>query len=138
MNSSAASVVRPTPEARTPRVRSAVTNGRRLHVAAPGDGAWQRRFRDVLEQIIADLSGPDGLSEGQRQLARRCATIAIECEKLEGAAAAGADIDIGEYSLLTSTLVRVVSRLGINRVARNITPPSVAAYLEHKQQRAAP
>ena len=41
-------------------------NGRRLHVAAPGDGAWARRFRNVLEQIIVDLSGPDGLSEGQR------------------------------------------------------------------------
>ncbi len=74
---------------RVPRVRSAVTNGRRLHVAAPGDGAWARRFRDVLEQIVADLSGPEGLSEGQRQLARRATTIAIACERLEGEAAAG-------------------------------------------------
>lgn len=124
-------VVRPTPDVRVPRVRSAVTNGKRLHVAKPGDGAWARRFRDVLEQIIADLSGPDGLSEGQRQLARRAATIAIQCERLEGEAAAGNGIDIGEYSLLTSTLVRVVSRLGINRVARDVTP-SLAAYLQQQ------
>jgi hypothetical protein len=114
------------------KVRSAVTNGKRLHVAKPGDGAWARRFRDVLEQIIADLSGPDGLSEGQRQLARRATTITIQCERLEGEAAAGADIDISEYSLLTSTLVRVVSRLGLKRVPRNITP-SLAQYLNIKQ-----
>jgi hypothetical protein len=73
---SVSSLVRPTPEARTPRVRSAVTNGSRLHVVTPGDTKWARRFRDVLDQIIADLSGPDGLSEGQRQLARRATTIA--------------------------------------------------------------
>jgi hypothetical protein len=126
------SVVRAQSEARVSKVRSAVTNGKRLHVAKPGDGAWARRFRDVLEQIIADLSGPDGLSEGQRQLARRATTIAIQCERLEGEAAAGADIDISEYSLLTSTLVRVVSRLGLKRVPRNITP-SLAQYLNIKQ-----
>ena len=116
------SPVRRNPDERPSRTRSAVSNGRRLHVAAPGDGAWSRRFRDVLEQIVVDLSGPDGLSEGQRQLARRAATIAIACERLEGEAAAGNGIDISEYSLLTSTLVRVVSRLGINRVPRDVTP----------------
>ena len=72
--------------------RSAVTNGRRLHVDPPGDSAWSRRFRDVLAEIISDLGGHDGLSEGQRQLARRCATIAIQCERMEGLAAAGDDI----------------------------------------------
>jgi hypothetical protein len=117
-------------EARVLKVRSAVTNGKRLHVAKPGDGAWARRFRDILEQIIADLSGPSGLSEGQRQLARRAATIAIQCERLEGEVAAGASIDIAEYSLLTSTLVRVVSRLGLKRAARDVTP-SLQEYVRH-------
>ena len=46
---------------RAPATRSAVTNGRRLHVAAPGDGAWARRFRDVLAEIVSDLGGPDRL-----------------------------------------------------------------------------
>jgi hypothetical protein len=64
---------------RPSRGRSAVTNGKRLHVVRPGDTAWARRFRDVLAEIISDLGGPDRLSEGQRQLARRCATIAIVC-----------------------------------------------------------
>jgi hypothetical protein len=37
--------------------RSAVTNGKRLHVVRPGDTAWARRFRDVLAEIISDLGG---------------------------------------------------------------------------------
>jgi hypothetical protein len=128
---SIASVARPSPETRVPRLRSAVTNGKRLHVDVAGDNKWSRRFRDILDQIIADLSGPHGLSESQRQLARRCATLAIQCERLEGSAAAGNEIDISEYSLLTSTLVRVVSRLGIKRVPRDVTTPSVAEYVDH-------
>jgi hypothetical protein len=85
--------------------RSAVTNGKRLHVVRPGDTAWARRFRDVLAEIISDL-GRDGLSEGQRQLARRCATISIACEKMEGEAAAGNEIDLDAYGTLTDRLGR--------------------------------
>jgi hypothetical protein len=85
------SVVRTVSDARPPRAqRSAVTNGKRLHVKAVGDGAWSRRFRDVLAEIISDMGGREGLSEGQRQLARRAATIALECEKLESVAVTGA------------------------------------------------
>ena len=102
--------------------RSAVTNGRRLHVVAPPDGKWSRRFRDVLGQIIADLGGADLLSEGQRQLARRAATISIACERMEGEAAAGAAIDLETYGKLTDRLGRALQRLGLERRARDITP----------------
>lgn len=101
--------------------RSAVTNGKRMHVVRPGDTAWARRFRDVLAEIISDLGGPDaGLSEGQRQLARRCATIAIQCEKLEGEAAAGNAIDLEQYGQLTDRLGRAFQRIGLRRQARDI------------------
>ena len=51
-------LLRPTPAARkTTASASAVTNGKRLHVVAPGDTRWARRFRDILGQIIADLGG---------------------------------------------------------------------------------
>jgi hypothetical protein len=72
-----------------PKRRSAVTNGSRLHVQPVGDTAWSRRFADVLGEIIGDLGGPDGLSEGQRQLARRAATLSLECERLEVRALSG-------------------------------------------------
>jgi hypothetical protein len=73
----------------------------------------------VLEQIIADLSGPDGLSEGQRQLARRATTIAIACERLEGEAAAGNEIDLETYGTLTDRLGRCFQRLGLKRQLRD-------------------
>ena len=72
--------------------RSAVTNGKRLHVQKVGDNAWARRFRDLLGEIISDLGGADLLSEGQRQLARRAATISVECERLEVRALSGKSI----------------------------------------------
>lgn len=113
--------------------RSAVSNGKRLHVIPPGDGKWSRRFRDVLTQIIADLSGPEGLSEGQRQLARRCATLSIMCEKIEGEAAAGNEIDLDEFAKLTGILGRTFHRLGLKRQQRNVSP-NLQQYLSLKAE----
>ena len=107
---------------RAPRVRSAVTNGKRLHVVAPGDGKWSRRFADILGEIIGDLGGADLLSEGQRQLARRAATISIACEKMEGEAAAGNPIDLDVYGTLTDRLGRAFHRLGLKRQPRDVSP----------------
>jgi hypothetical protein len=123
------SAIRQGSESRPPRTRSAVTNGRRLHVVAPGDTAWARRFADVLGEIISDLGGHDGgLSEGQRQLARRAATISIACEQLEGDAAAGMAIDLELYGRLTDRLGRAFQRLGLERRARDVTLPSPLEY----------
>jgi hypothetical protein len=115
-------MVRPATDARVPRLRSAVTNGKRLHVVAPGDGKWSRRFRDVLSEIISDIGGHDGLSEGQRQLARRATTISIICERMEGEAAAGHEIDLEVFGTLTDRLGRCFHRLGLKRQARDLGP----------------
>ena len=65
--------------------RSAVTNGKRLHVARPGDTAWARRFRDVLAEIISDLGGHDGgLSEAQRAALRAADKVAVSVEPTGG------------------------------------------------------
>ena len=110
--------VRTASEVRLRKGRSAVTNGRRLHVVVPGDTKWSRQFRDILAEIISDLGGRGGgLSEAQRQLARRCATIAIACEKMEGEAAAGNDINLEVYGALTDRLGRCFQRLGLKRQA---------------------
>jgi hypothetical protein len=127
------------PVARPASTRSAVSNGKRLHVEAPGDGAWSRRFRDVLAEIVSDLSGADCLSEGQRQLARRCATIAIACERMEGDVAAGKAIDLDAYGQLTDRLGRAFTRFGLKRVPRDVTPSlaDIAAQIEADKRDAA-
>jgi hypothetical protein len=110
--------------------RSRVTNGKTLFVEADARGPWARRFSDVLSEIISDLGGHDGgLSEGQRQLARRCATIAIACEKMEGEAAVGNEIDLDVYGTLTDRLGRTFQRLGLRRQPRTVGEPSLADIL---------
>ena len=102
------------------RSRSRVSNGKALFVEADGRGPWGRRFRDVLAEIVSDLGGADRLSEGQRQLARRAATISIACEQLEGQAASGAAIDLETYGKLTDRLGRTFQRLGLKREPRPV------------------
>src|SRR6516225_8467909 len=113
------------------RSRSRVSNGKALFVEADGRGPWGRRFRDVLAEIVSDLGGADTLSEGQRQIARRAATIAIACEKLEGEAAGGRDIDLVLYGMLCDRMGRAFDRLGLKRQAvKDVTPPpTLNAYL---------
>jgi hypothetical protein len=123
-----ASPIRSGSDAKPPRCRSAVSNGSRLFVKRPGDTAWARRFADVLTEIISDLGGPDRLSEGQRQLARRAATISIMCERMEGEAAAGEKIDLDAFGALTDRLGRAFHRLGLKRQSRDVTP-NVHDYL---------
>ena len=65
--------------------RSAVSNGTRLFCVDGLDGRSQtaRRFRDLVETFGNDLGGQDLLSEGQRQLIRRAATLSIMAEAME-------------------------------------------------------
>src|SRR5262245_18628671 len=131
-------VANPSPSHRNPlKGRSAVTNGKRLHVVRPGDTAWARRFRDVLAEITNDLGGPSLLSEGQRQLARRCATISIACERMEGEAAAGEPIDLELYGRLTDRLGRALQRLGIERKPRDVGPSLAELIAQDEAEEAA-
>jgi hypothetical protein len=125
-------------EQKETRWRSAVTNGRRLHVIAPTTNAWTRRYRDVFDQIISDISGgaPEILSEGQKQLCRRATTIAIACERLECRAAEGKKIDLEIYGKLADRLGRTFHRLGLKRQARDVTP-TLDQYIATKQHEAA-
>jgi len=108
--------------ARAKTQRSRVTNGKTPFVEADRRGPWARRWSDLVAEIISDLGGLDGLSEGQRQLARRCATISIQCEKMEGEVAKGNDINLEMYGTLTDRLGRAFQRLGLHRQARDVTP----------------
>jgi hypothetical protein len=119
--------------------RSAVTNGKRLFVVRPGDTAWSRRFRDILASIISDVhsTSENGLSEAQTQLARRATTLCVACERLEGVAASGAEIDIALYGEIVDRLGRCLQRLGLRRQPRDVTP-SVQEYLQQNYQSSEP
>lgn len=102
--------------------RSRVANGSKLLPLTDGRSATARRFRDLIEDISADLGGAAHLSEGQRQLVRRAAMLSAESERLEAMAARGeAEFDIDLYGMLCDRLGRVFSRIGLKRVPRDTT-----------------
>ena len=109
--------------------RSRISNGSAILDGIDGRSREARRFRDVLGEIVSDLGGADHLSEGQRQLARRCAMLAVECEKIEALGVAGEAIDLDCYGQLTDRLGRAFQRLGLKRVPRDVTP-TLAKYLQ--------
>jgi hypothetical protein len=113
--------------------RSRVTNRTKLFAVEGMDGrtGQARRYRDILTQIECDLGGIDNLSEGQRQLCRRAATLSFTAECMEGDAVAGNAFDIDLFGQLTDRLGRCLLRLGLERKARDVTP-TLQSYLAAK------
>src|SRR5688500_17306224 len=70
---------RPDIAARAPTQRSRVSNGRSLFASGgDGRGPWARRLRDLVELHLSDLGGADRISEAEKSIVRRAATIAVE------------------------------------------------------------
>jgi hypothetical protein len=55
-------------------------------------------------------------------LIRRFSACAVVAEQMETGLAKGEPIDISQHALLCSTLTRIVTRLGMDRVSRDVTP----------------
>jgi hypothetical protein len=113
--------------------RSSVSNGTRLFAVAGLDGRTQtaRRFRDLIEVWTLDLGGAELLSEGQRQLIRRAASLSIMAEAAEADLARDMDMDVNTYGMVCDRLRRIIESLGIERKARDVTP-SLTSYLQSK------
>ena len=108
--------------------RSRITNGRDLLPDIDGRGAVARRYRDIVSAILVDQGGVDQCCESRKQLVRRFAAAAVIAEQMEAKLARGEQINIAEHATLSSTLVRLAQRIGIDRRAKNITP-TLADYL---------
>jgi hypothetical protein len=105
--------------------RSRVGNGAKLLPLTDGRSATARRFKDLVEDICADLGGKDHLSTGELQLIRRASMLSAECEKQE-ALAAREDVafDADSYVVKTNALKRVLEVLGLKRVPRQVNDGS--------------
>jgi hypothetical protein len=111
------------------RQRSRITNGGELLPDIDGRSALARRFKDITAALVVDQGGADRLSEARFQLVRRFAAAAVIAEQMEARLANGGEINIIEHAQLTSTLVRIAQRIGINRRAKDITP-ALPDYLD--------
>jgi hypothetical protein len=112
-------------EKRPSRQRSAVANGTKLLPAIDGRSAWARRFKDLLAGFISDAGGDDVVSEAERAILRRAATLATELERREAAFALNgcadpADLDL--HAKTSAVLSRLLEKVGLKRVPRDVTP----------------
>jgi hypothetical protein len=111
--------------------RSRVSNGRDVLPDVDGRSVIARRYRDITSAILIDQGGADQCSESRTQLIRRFAA-AVLAEQMESRLANGETIDIQQHATLSSTLVRLAQRIGIDRIAKDITPSlaDIAAEIE--------
>ena len=122
---------------RPPRLRSAVTNQRRMFVQG-GDATspWSRRWRDLTELHIADCGGVENMSEMQLSLCRRVSAIEVTLEQMEAQMSAGGDVDFDLYNRLAGNLRRLADSIGLRRVARDVTPTLEAVVAAIHAQKA--
>ena len=120
------------PTAGKAQARSRLSNGRDVLPGVDGRSVVARRYRDIIGAVVSDQGGAEHLSEARLQLIRRFSAASVLAEQMEARLARGEEINIQEYSLLVSTMVRVAQRIGIERRARNVTP-SLGQYLSNKK-----
>jgi hypothetical protein len=106
-------------------LRSKISNGSKLLPGIDGRSLWARRFRDVLASFVSDAGGADMVSEAERTILRRSATLVVELEMLESQFAEGhgadpADLDL--YARVSGTLTRLLERVGLERRQRDVSP----------------
>ncbi len=107
----------------SPSARSAVTNRNSLFVGTVDGGPIDgRTIAARRASIVSDLGGRNAISEGEQQMARRCATLSLQCEIMESCLVGGHPFDADLYATLTNALGRALSRIGLKRRVLDITP----------------
>ncbi|PVA11544.1 hypothetical protein DC366_00810 [Pelagivirga sediminicola] len=88
-----------------------------------------RRFREIVTGVESDLGGD--LTEAQKHLLARAATLAVWAEERESELASGKDFDAVQYATISNALRRLLADLGLDRVSRDVTP-DLAEYIKGK------
>jgi len=115
----------------TPAQRSAVANGSRLFAEQIDmRTATGRRYRDLIAAISADLG--DDLTETQKQLVRRAASLSVWCEGVEARLATGEAVpEIATYTTACNSVTRMLKTLGFTR---NVKELILTDYIASKGQ----
>ena len=83
-----------------------------------------RFFEKMVREIESDLGGRRQLSRIEGELIRAFCGAATQVQYLNHQVmlGEGSEIDLGGYATLASTMLRIGSRLGLQRRARDVTP----------------
>jgi hypothetical protein len=71
--------------------------------------------------VRCDLGGVDQLSENEKQLVRRIASLSVWCESQEAHMADGQDIDINKFQRTANSLRRLCESVGLGRKPKPVT-----------------
>src|SRR6478672_7710647 len=69
-------------ERKLPTAKSKLTNGATLP-GVDGRSSWVRRLRDLMALHLSDLGGEAAVSEAEKSIIRRAATLTVVLERLE-------------------------------------------------------
>src|SRR5262249_48937458 len=116
----------------TPALRARVTNHKDLLPGMKGTSSAARRFRDLVNAFLTDQGGIEQCSEIRIALLRRLASVVVQSELLEARMVNGEQVDIGLLCQLASTAVRLSTRVGVERVPKDVEP-SLSDYLRERE-----
>jgi hypothetical protein len=92
-----------------------------------------RFFNKMRRDIAADLGGRRELTRIEGELIKGFAGCATRLEYLNYQILLGtaAEVDVSSYAQLASTMLRIGSRLGFHRRARDVTPTLADVIRQH-------
>ena len=88
-------------------------------------------FKAAVADFVSDLGGDQAISRAQLELARRAAGLAVLAAQHEADIVGGNEVDAERYVTLANAQGRVLTRLGLKRRARDITP-DLRTYIEDR------
>ena len=92
----------------------------------------KKAFDRIVAEVENDLGGPAGLTAVQRALIEAFAATSILVNDQGARVVLGEPVDVATFAQLTSTMCRLASRIGIERIARDVTP-TLDQYLRAKE-----
>lgn len=94
--------------------------------------AARRQFDAVVRGVTTDLGGEERLSTIQQHLIEAFAGITLTVSDINVRLMCGHRVDLLAHSAAISTMVRVASRIGLHRVAREV--PTLDQYLKLRKE----
>lgn len=91
------------------------------------------RMRERFEAFTNDLGGADRLSYAQRSLVERALWLEYWLAQQEQSLAAGNEFDVGKWVQAANSLQGIVSKLGLQRVAKELPLTEYLAKREASQ-----
>jgi hypothetical protein len=109
--------------------KSRVSNSPDLLLGKDARSVTARRFRDLVQSLIADAGGIENCSQAKIGLLRRLAACSVLAEMMEAKAVDGEPINIPELCNLASTALRLTSKVGMSRHKKDVTP-TLSRYMD--------